>query len=775
MSDRSAASPIAAIAGWLCLALVLTGLGLYLVAGEELSRMIILVLQVGGVTLIVGLVAVTFIGLGYALWVAYQRGQAALEARLAAAAQRQIIEAQALRERRQAEVLVVTARADEQIFIRDTAHGLWRAGHLDPRIYANGLPSLPSGLELAAWQAFHRPVAAPGSPALAEPPALAAGLWPPQVNLLDLLPPTGASLSQIALGVTLTPTGLETVRAPLPDLVHIAIGGSSGWGKSIMLRTLAFQIATATEPCDLVCLDLEGITFAPFARSARLRYAIADTESDALAILADLVAEMNRRRELFSAYPGCDSLGSYNALAGEPLPTIAVLVDESTALLSDKTVESAIRTLTLRARKFGVYAILGGQDWKAASLDTAIRNQLSSRIQFKAQDGAQSRVLLGAPDAAHLDRPGRAYALLPGRPAWSCRPPLSTSPPWPGNCRLGRLSPNDRGRSPHRQPTRSAGCWNWPLPGPPRPKFVNRSGAINPANCILKLRPFCRNLRPCPVHRVHHRRKNPIFRSARGTCTPIKQKLSGETIMMANADNREADVLRKLGIDPGFGNIKIGEVQAGSLATFSLPSQVGIARERKEGLTLAGMVKPTRRSRTPFRVEFEGAEWLVGPGVADYTRPINRLDFDRFSDSPELRATLYAALYQMVNGGPHRLAVAMALPVEVVQDKTEAEQVERGVKSWLSGRHAFSVGLANRPAASAAPPDDPGHLRNDGSPYHRLPRRPSHHRPGPHPNGPGMAGKPAAPPHPHHPDPLPRPGGQPELWPGPDGCPVANL
>ncbi len=357
---------------------------------------------------------------------AYQRGQAALEARLAATAQRQIIEAQALRERREAEVLVVTARADEQIFIRDTAHGLWRAGHLDPRIYANGSLTPPSGFEVTAWQAFHtRPSAAPViTGKWGDLPALAAPLLPPQVNLLDLLPPEGASLNQIALGVTLTPTGLETVRSPLHDLVHIAIGGSSGWGKSIMLRTLAFQIATAAEPCDLVCIDLEGITFAPFARSARLRYAIADTENDALAVLADLVEEMNRRRALFSAYPGCDSLGSYNALADAPLPTIAVLVDESTALLSDKTVESAIRTLTLRARKFGVYAILGGQDWKAASLDTAIRNQLSSRIQFKAQDGSQSRVLLGTPDAASLDRPGRAYALLPGRPRLELQAPF---------------------------------------------------------------------------------------------------------------------------------------------------------------------------------------------------------------------------------------------------------------------------------------------------------------------------------------------------------------
>lgn len=163
-----------------------------------------------------------------------------------------------------------------------------------------------------------------------------------------------------------------------------------------------------------------------------------------------------------------------------------------------------------------------------------------------------------------------------------------------------------------------------------------------------------------------------------------------KTSEVGQTGNGKEELLRKLGVDPGFGNVKVGEVQHGSIATFTLPSQVGIARARKDGLTLSGVVR-VRRGRNPYRVEFEGTEWLVGPNVADYTDPINQMDFDRFTDSPELRATLYAALYQIVNGGSHRLALAMALPVEVVQDKTNAEQVEQGLKNWLLGRHVFSV------------------------------------------------------------------------------------
>jgi DNA segregation ATPase FtsK/SpoIIIE-like protein len=255
-------------------------------------------------------------------------------------------------------------------------------------------------------------------PAPATPP-----LWPNKIDLLDLLP-YGPSLQNIVLGVTLDQSGQQQViAAPLAKLVHIAVGGSSGWGKSVFLRALAYQLVAAPEPVELALIDLEATTFSPFATSSRLRCAIADTEPDALNILSHLSQELEYRKQLFKAYPTAEQLSDYNRLAAEPLPLVALLVDEATALLSDKSVEEQIRTLALRARKYGIYAVLGGQDWKAASLDTAIRNQLSTRIQFKAQDGTQSRVLLGTSEAARIEQVGRAYAVLPGRPRLELQAP----------------------------------------------------------------------------------------------------------------------------------------------------------------------------------------------------------------------------------------------------------------------------------------------------------------------------------------------------------------
>ena len=255
--------------------------------------------------------------------------------------------------------------------------------------------------------------------------------WPERVLLRDLVGDV-ASTGRLVLGVTVGDDGqAHPVTASLTDLVHIAVGGSSGWGKSVFLRSLALQLATSAEPVAMALIDLEGTTFAPFTNSERLLWPVADTEAGALGIVGALVGEMNRRRELYAEYPGVDSLSAYNLKVtgntpanDERLEPVVCLIDEATALLSDRDVHSAARTLALRARKYGVWLVLGGQDWKAASIDTAIRNQISTRVHFKAQSASQSRVLLGDGCAAAIETPGRAWAQLPGRPLLELQAPL---------------------------------------------------------------------------------------------------------------------------------------------------------------------------------------------------------------------------------------------------------------------------------------------------------------------------------------------------------------
>jgi len=115
--------------------------------------------------------------------------------------------------------------------------------------------------------------------------------WPSEVPLKSVV--TEPDIKALTLGVTIGDDGRqETVKADMAQLVHIAVGGSSGWGKSVFLRSLAYQLALSQTPVDLTMIDLEGATLAPFARCGRLLYPVADTEADALAVLGALLDEM---------------------------------------------------------------------------------------------------------------------------------------------------------------------------------------------------------------------------------------------------------------------------------------------------------------------------------------------------------------------------------------------------------------------------------------------------------------------------------------------------
>ena len=251
--------------------------------------------------------------------------------------------------------------------------------------------------------------------------------WPRLVRLHEIAPEP-VTVHRLALGITVDESGNAVpVTAALGEMVHVAVGGSSGWGKSIFLKALALQLATALEPVALAMVDLEGVTFAAFSRADRLLWPIAETTGQALRIMTNLLEEMERRRALFHEFPGVDSLSAYNARVDEPLAPLVVLVDEATALLADKGVHNRTKELVLRARKFGIWFVLGGQDWKASSLDTALRNMLATRVQFHASSGSQSRVLLGDGAAAGLTVAGRAIAQLPGRPQLEIQAPLVTA------------------------------------------------------------------------------------------------------------------------------------------------------------------------------------------------------------------------------------------------------------------------------------------------------------------------------------------------------------
>lgn len=158
-------------------------------------------------------------------------------------------------------------------------------------------------------------------------------------------------------------------------------------------------------------------------------------------------------------------------------------------------------------------------------------------------------------------------------------------------------------------------------------------------------------------------------------------------------------MLQVIGLDPGFGAIKAAALAPdGELRQLSLPSSVGVG-ELDLGWLSLGKLGRRRPQEQPHVVAWNtgGAEeepdgrvnYLTGARVEEYTRVVERMDFLRLADGPELRALLYTALGLLLGSGNHDLALMLGLPVEVMADRTLARSIRDGLRTWLLGTHAL--------------------------------------------------------------------------------------
>lgn len=239
-------------------------------------------------------------------------------------------------------------------------------------------------------------------------PQLPAPDLPIFVRIEDYVQPGNVTLRNLVLGIG---PNSEVIRGSLRELSHIGVAGTSRWGKSIFLQTLIYQILMAKEKIELHLSDLGGTTYEDFG----IPYAddIASTEKMAM----DLWDMAMERKALFQATgQGIRSLDIYNQIASTPLPYVVFACDEVTAVFNEsKRLQHTLKNLVLYAGKYGIELILSGQNWKSTNVDSTLRDQFSSRFQFKAMDRYQASMLISDSGADEINVKGRCYAWIPER------------------------------------------------------------------------------------------------------------------------------------------------------------------------------------------------------------------------------------------------------------------------------------------------------------------------------------------------------------------------
>lgn len=186
---------------------------------------------------------------------------------------------------------------------------------------------------------------------------------------------------------------------------HMLIGGSTGSGKTVLLKNLLYQCYC--KGAQVYVADFKGGIDFGYAWEQLVHV---DTTIDALIeTLNNIVSELNSRKVLFRK-KGYDKLSSYNEDHPGKFRRIIFACDEIAELLDksglDKAekeqialAEKSLSTIARQGRAFGIHLILATQRPDATILNGQIRNNLDYRICGRADD-VLSKIVLDKTDAS---------------------------------------------------------------------------------------------------------------------------------------------------------------------------------------------------------------------------------------------------------------------------------------------------------------------------------------------------------------------------------------
>ncbi len=257
-----------------------------------------------------------------------------------------------------------------------------------------------------------------------------AGLLPDRIGLAQLLGFTAIDSAAVLArwhrqdGRPVTPVGLTGSTAFTVDLVrdgpHLLIAGTTGSGKSELLRTLVAGLA-ASNPPDRLCFVLidykGGAAFAECAQLPHVQGLVTDLDGyQTRRALNSLDAELRRREEAF-ARAGVADLATYQATvegSRYPIARLVLVIDEFAALAEElPDFLTGMLGIAQRGRSLGVHLVLATQR-PAGVVSPDIKANMSLRIALRVTDPGESGDIIGDGAASRISRdsPGRALARL---------------------------------------------------------------------------------------------------------------------------------------------------------------------------------------------------------------------------------------------------------------------------------------------------------------------------------------------------------------------------
>lgn len=243
-----------------------------------------------------------------------------------------------------------------------------------------------------------------------------AGDIPQRVGLLrmlGLLPPSPQALRRrweewdgglrVAIGAGADGPLVVDLRNEGP---HALIAGTTGSGKSELLRTFVASAAATVPPDRLVFLLIDykgGSAFAPCASLPHVMDVVSDLDGHmAERALISLEAELKRRERTLAEY-GAKDLQELMRRHPDAAPPMLVIAVDEFAKLREEIPEfvDGVVDIAQRGRSLGVHMVLAAQTLRNA-FTAAIRANTNLRIALRVADDTESEDVISSPLAARI-------------------------------------------------------------------------------------------------------------------------------------------------------------------------------------------------------------------------------------------------------------------------------------------------------------------------------------------------------------------------------------
>ncbi|MGB8843625.1 MAG: FtsK/SpoIIIE domain-containing protein [Aliidongia sp.] len=201
---------------------------------------------------------------------------------------------------------------------------------------------------------------------------------------------------------------------------HSLISGTTGSGKGILVTNLMLDMCALNAPKELELYLIDpkrGVDYAWARHLPQLKTGIIDDQSEAQALLARLVDDMDKRYEAIAA-EGCRNIDHYNRKmpAHRRMPRVVIFFDEVANWMQDddfkSVVDGLINKIATKSRAAGFHLFMIYQRADNQVMTMQLRTNLGNKLILRLGDEGSSKIALGERGAERLLGKGHLIAKL---------------------------------------------------------------------------------------------------------------------------------------------------------------------------------------------------------------------------------------------------------------------------------------------------------------------------------------------------------------------------